>query len=120
MTKSPCGSSSGVVRDKRHGVRSGWHRVWCSVVQLVANLLRALPNNEAFLDEALEFLTVFHPRLTAALSTGAALAPESGGGGGVGVGVGGFSASSASHARLFAAGSPAPVRVPLCLGLPSV
>jgi hypothetical protein len=36
---------------RKTGVRSGWHRVWCSVVSLVANLLRALPKNEQFLDE---------------------------------------------------------------------
>lgn len=51
----------------RDGTRNGWHRVWCGVIALMSNMLRSLSQVPAFVEQAFEFLTVYQPRLAAAL-----------------------------------------------------
>jgi hypothetical protein len=52
----------------RDGTRNGWHRVWCGVIALVSNMLRALSQAPAFVEQAFEFLTVYQPRIAAAFN----------------------------------------------------
>lgn len=54
------------------GNRNVWHIVWCAVVSLVTTLLSQLHADHAFADQTLEFLSVYHRRLTRAIETSSA------------------------------------------------
>jgi hypothetical protein len=53
-----------------YGARNTWHKVWCAVIRLVACLMSQLQAEHNFADTAIEFLHVYHDRLSLAISDG--------------------------------------------------
>jgi hypothetical protein len=53
------------------GARNTWHKVWCAMIRLVTCLMSQLHAEQNFADTALEFLHVYHDRLSLAISDGA-------------------------------------------------